>query len=107
MKNKIKAFSLVFLTSVLSISNVFAESGKTKDAVEKTIDNVVNWLTIIGGGLAVVSIVVAGLMMVWSHENEKNVSTAKDVIKWAMIGLGVILMARILTSIVSGLVVIN
>ena len=51
------------------------------------------------------AIVIAGIMMVMSHENEKNVSSAKDIIKWAMIGLGVILMANVLASIVKGLVV--
>lgn len=75
------------------------------DAVTETIDNINEWLTIVGGGLAVLSIIIAGVMMAMSNENEKNVANAKDIIKWAMIGLAVILMASVLTSIVRGFVV--
>lgn len=103
MRNKIKGAGLIALTTILPVLNVFAE--EEGDQVTKTIAEISKWLTTIGGGLAVLAIVIAGIMMVMSHENEKNVSSAKDIIKWAMIGLGVILMANVLASIVKGLVV--
>ncbi len=101
MRNKIKGVGLIALTTILPILNVFAED----DKLTKTITEINKWLTTVGGGLAVLAIVIAGIMMVMSHENEKNVSSAKDIIKWARIGLGVILMANVLASIVKGLVV--
>lgn len=102
MRNKIKGAGLIAFTTILPILNVFAAEG---DQITQTINEISTWLTTIGGGLAVLAIVIAGIMMVMSHENEKNVSSAKDIIKWAMIGLGVILMANVLASIVKGLVV--
>lgn len=102
MRNKIKGAGLIAFTTILPILNVFAEES---DQLTQTINKISTWLTTIGGGLAVLAIVIAGIMMVMSHENEKNVSSAKDIIKWAMIGLGVILMAKVLASIVKGLVV--
>lgn len=99
MKNKIKGLGLVAFTTILPTSIIFA------DAITETIDKIVTWLSTIGGGLAVLSIVIAGVMMVMSNENEKNVANAKEIIKWSMIGLAIILMANVLTSIVSELVV--
>lgn len=103
MRNKIKGAGLIAFTTILPILNVFAE--EEGNQITQTINEISTWLTTIGGGLAVLAIVIAGIMMVMSHENEKNVSSAKDIIKWAMIGLGVILMANVLASIVKGLVV--
>jgi len=99
MKNKIKGLGLVAFTTILPTSIIFA------DAITETIDEIVTWLSTIGGGLAVLSIVIAGVMMVMSNENEKNVANAKEIIKWSMIGLAIILMANVLTSIVRQLVV--
>lgn len=99
MKNKIKGLGLVAFTTILPTSIIFA------DAITATIDEIVTWLSTIGGGLAVLSIVIAGVMTVMSNENEKNVANAKEIIKWSMIGLAIILMANVLTSIVRQLVV--
>lgn len=99
MNNKIKGLGLFMVSTFIPVFVTFA------DAVTETIDNINEWLTIVGGGLAVLSIIIAGVMMAMSNENEKNVANAKDIIKWAMIGLAVILMASVLTSIVRGFVV--
>lgn len=99
MKNKIKGLSLLAISTFIPVFVIFA------DEVTETIKNVNTWLTTVGGSLAVLAIIIAGVMMVMSNENEKNISSAKDIIKWAMIGLAVILMANVLTGIVQGLVI--
>ena len=99
MNNKSNGLGLFIVSTFIPVFVTFA------DAVTETIDNINKWLTTVGGGLAVLSIIIAGVMMVMSNENEKNVANAKDIIKWAMIGLAVILMANVLTSIVRGFVV--
>ncbi|HOI60236.1 MAG TPA: pilin [Candidatus Pacearchaeota archaeon] len=100
MNNKIKGLGLVAISAFIPVFATFAE-----DAITETIKNINIWLTTVGGGLAVLSIIIAGVLMVLSNENEKNVANAKNIIKWAMIGLGIILMANVLTTIVRGLVV--
>ena len=42
-------------------------------------------------------------MMTLAYENEENVKNAKNIIKWSMIGLLVILMAKALSAIVEEL----
>lgn len=74
------------------------------DEVTETIQNVVSWLTMVGGGLAILAIVIAGIFMVVSAENPDNVDRAKKIILWASIGLIIILLANALTSIVESLV---
>lgn len=94
MKNKIKG---LVVTSFLPFV-VFA------DAITSTIDNVVTWISTVGGGLAVLFIVIAGVMMVTSSESADNVKKAQDIIKWAAIGLVIILLANAITSIVKNFV---
>jgi len=98
MKNKIKGLSLVALTTILPMFITFA------DEITDTIDSVINWLTTVGGGLAVLFIVIAGVMMITSNENADNVKKAGQIIKWAGIGLAIILLARAITGIVKGFV---
>lgn len=94
MKNKIKG---LLVASFLPYF-VFA------DAITDTISNVVEWLSAVGGGLAVLFIVIAGIMMVSSNESADNVKKAQEMIKWAAIGLVIILLANAITSIVKNFV---
>ncbi|MDD4333792.1 MAG: TrbC/VirB2 family protein [Candidatus Pacebacteria bacterium] len=94
MKNKIKGLVVAsFLPFV-----VFA------DAITSTIDNVVKWISTVGGGLAVLFIVIAGVMMVTSSESADNVKKAQDIIKWAAVGLIIILLANAIKAIIESLV---
>ncbi|MDD3919435.1 MAG: pilin [Candidatus Pacebacteria bacterium] len=98
MNNKIKGLSLLAVATVLPSTIVLA------DAVTSTISNIVTWISTVGGALAVLAIVIAGVMMVASQDNADNVKNARDIIKWAMIGLVIILMANALANIVNSLV---
>ncbi|MDD3032499.1 MAG: pilin [Candidatus Pacebacteria bacterium] len=98
MNNKIKGLSLLAVATVLPSTIVLA------DAVTNTISNIVTWISTVGGALAVLAIVIAGVMMVASQDNADNVKNARDIIKWAMIGLVIILMANALANIVNSLV---
>ncbi|MDD4661800.1 MAG: pilin [Candidatus Pacebacteria bacterium] len=96
MNNKIKGVILTGLTFLPIVA--FA------DEVTDTLKNVTTWLSTVGGGLAVLFIVVAGIMMVSSSENADNVKKAQDIIKWAMVGLVIILLANAVTGIVTNFV---
>jgi len=101
MKNKIKGLLIIASTAVVPTLSVCA----AKDKISETIVKITDLLTTIGGVLAILGFVVAGLMMTLAFENEENVKTAKNIIKWSMIGLLVILMAKALSAIVEGVVV--
>lgn len=98
MNNKTKGLGLLAVATVLPSTIVLA------DAVTSTISNIVTWISTVGGALAVLAIVIAGVMMVASQDNSDNVKNARDIIKWAMIGLVIILMANALANIVNSLV---
>lgn len=100
MKNKIKGLSLLAVTTVMPITMVLAED----DKIVTTIQNIVTWISTVGGALAVLAIVIAGVMMVASQEDTSNVEKARGIIKWAIIGLIIILMANALANIVNSLV---
>lgn len=102
MKNKIKGLLIIASTALLPIVSVLAADDSND--IADTIKEIRELLTVIGGALAILGFVVAGLMMTISYEDEKNVQTAKSIIKWSMIGLVVILMATALDSIVRGVV---
>lgn len=101
MKNKIKGLLIIASTAVVPTLSVCAAESN----ISKTIDKITDLLTTIGGVLAILGFVVAGLMMTISYESEENVKKAKDIIKWSMVGLAVVLMAKALSAIVEGVVV--
>lgn len=101
MKNKIKGLLIIASTAVVPTLSVCAEESN----ISKTIVKITDLLTTIGGVLATLGFVVAGLMMTISYESEENVKKAKDIIKWSMVGLAVVLMAKALSAIVEGVVV--
>lgn len=102
MKNKIKGLLIIASTAVVPVLNVFAT--EENNSIADTIKEIRELLTVIGGALAILGFVVAGLMMTLAYENEENVKNAKNIIKWSMIGLLVILLATTLDSIVRGVV---
>ena len=74
--------------------------GSSESSVSKIIEQVVNLLTFIIGTAAVVIIVVAGLMYVVSGGNPQNTARAKDAIIYAVVGLIVTVMARLVVNFV-------
>jgi len=98
MNNKIKGAGLLAIATVLPSTIIFA------DAITDTIKNIVTWISTVGGSLAVLAIVIAGVYMINSQDNASNVENARAIIKWAIIGLIIILMANALANIVNGLV---
>lgn len=99
-KNNLKVISFGILASFLAPFLAFAAG----DAVTDTIQNIVNWLTMVGGGLAVLVIVVAGFMIIMANGDPGNVEKGKKMILYAAAGLIIILMARALTSIIENFV---
>ncbi|MFA5208168.1 MAG: hypothetical protein WC428_05950 [Candidatus Paceibacterota bacterium] len=74
------------------------------DAVTDTIENITDWIVSISIGLATLMYIVGGFLWMSDAGNVERVKTAKNIIMSTTIGLIVILMAKGMISIVSGLV---
>ena len=62
----------------------------TADAI---VSNIVSTLLIVSGAASVVVIVIAGIMYTTSAGNEKRITTAKDAILYAVVGLIISILA--------------
>lgn len=69
-------------------------------SVEKTIQTVVNLLSIIVGVAAIIMIIVGGLKYILSSGDSGNVNSAKNTILYAVIGLVVVLLAQVIVRFV-------
>ena len=67
---------------------------QTGTAVIDLIINITNWMFVGFMLLAVIFLVLAGLQFITSQGDPTNVSKAKWKIFWAVIGIGVALLAR-------------
>ncbi|MFZ3057512.1 MAG: hypothetical protein WA092_00460 [Minisyncoccales bacterium] len=74
------------------------------DSVTDTIENITDWIVSISLGLATLMYIVGGFLWMSDAGNTERVKTAKSIIMSTTIGLVVILMAKGMISIVSGLV---
>lgn len=69
-------------------------------SVEQTIQNVVNVITFLAGGIAVIMIVIGGLRYVLSNGEQAQLTSAKNTIIYACVGLVVIIVAYAIVSFV-------
>ncbi len=98
---KIKQILIIYLLFVFPLAFALAQYD---DAITQTIKNITNYISFLAGLLAVLFVVVGGVMFSTAGGNDKQVGTAKEMIKYAAIGLAVVLVAQGITSIVRSLV---
>jgi hypothetical protein len=53
----------------------------------------VTWVAIIGGFLAFIAIIIGGFKYIMARGDPKAVSSAQSTITWAVVGLGIIIVA--------------
>lgn len=63
----------------------------------------ITWVLLLVGGLAVLFLIWGGLQYVTSSGNKDKAEAAKQTITYAVIGLIVIVLARVIVSLVTGL----
>ena len=68
--------------------------------VENTIKDVINLLSLVGGALAVIMLIVGGLRYVLSAGNPETTKAAKNTIIYALVGLVIIAVAQIIVQFV-------
>lgn len=77
--------------------NCKAAPGKT---LTDTIRTIINLLSVIGGVLAVIFIIVGGLKYITSAGKQENVASAKNTLVYAVIGLIVVALSQIIVRFV-------
>lgn len=71
-------------------------------AVDRTVTNVINILFYVIGIIAVIMIIIGGIKYVTSNGDSSSISSAKNTILYAVIGLVVALMAYAIVNFVIG-----
>lgn len=68
--------------------------------VNSTLENAVNLLSVVVGVISVIMIIIGGLKYITSGGDSSKVSSAKDTILYAVIGLVVVAMAQVIVRFV-------
>lgn len=68
--------------------------------VDSTIKNVINIISIVVGVIAVIMIIIGGLKYITSAGDSSKVSSAKDTILYAVIGLVIVALAQVIVRFV-------
>jgi hypothetical protein len=74
------------------------------DDISDIIYNIVDWLVGVGAAVTVLMFVWGGFTFATASGDEKKVTQGREVLKWAVIGLLVILSAYAIESVVQGFV---
>jgi hypothetical protein len=95
MKN-IKKISLLLVASFLSVGNALADTGYTypqvglpdnPGGIAGILTNVLNWLLLVIGVVAVIAFVISGLQYMISAGDEKDMETAKLNLTYSILGI--------------------
>lgn len=76
------------------------DPGAAGTSVERIIKTVINLLSLIVGVVAVIMIIIGGLKYITSSGDSNNVSSAKNTILYAVIGLVVVVLAQVIVRFV-------
>jgi cytochrome bd-type quinol oxidase subunit 2 len=77
-----------------------ANAGQAEDAVNNIIKQVINIFSIVVGVISVIMIIIGGLKYITSGGESGNVTSAKNTILYAVIGLVVVALAQIIVRFV-------
>ncbi|GMX58928.1 MAG: hypothetical protein MCSN_5820 [Candidatus Microsyncoccus archaeolyticus] len=95
-------FFLVAPLFIVSAQEVMTDSCET-DAVCSAIVKITEYITMLGGVVVALFIILGGFLYATGGGNEKQVSTAKSMITCAIIGMVIILASNIIVTTVKNL----
>jgi len=72
--------------------------------LEEAVNNILNFLFFLALALAVIMILYAAFLLMTSHGNDKQVTKAKTIMTWTILALAIILLAKGLSSAISGII---
>lgn len=84
----------------LSNNDKTCESAKAGDTLDKRVQFIVNLLTIVVGIAAVILIIVNGLKFITSNGDSNSITSAKQGIIYAIVGLIIVALAQVIVRFV-------
>jgi cytochrome bd-type quinol oxidase subunit 2 len=94
---------VTFTTDTTACANADeTQPGGANDKVNKTITLVINIFSIVVGIVAVIMIVLGGLKYITSSGDSNNITSAKNTILYAIVGLVVVALAQFIVRFVLG-----
>lgn len=108
MKKVINATGIAILSLfpafALAIDDVVIRDPKPgADSLKEIIGLVTDWIVLLVGGIAVLFIIWAGIQYVTSSGNKDRAEQAKQTLTYAVLGLIVIVLAKVILSLAVGL----
>jgi len=106
-----KLFNAACIT-ILSLSPAFAlavgdvvikDPKSDADTLKEIIGLVTDWIVLLVGGIAVLFIIWGGILYVTSSGNKDRAEQAKQTLTYAVLGLIVIVLAKVILSLAVGL----
>ena len=95
--------SAVLMTSLLSVSPVFAKSTGGVSQIQTFIESIIQVMITLAGLVAVGFFVYGGFGYITSSGNPESLDRSKKTILYSAIGLAIVLGAFVLTRVVTGL----
>jgi len=71
-------------------------TGLPDNTVAPVIENVMNWLLIAIGSIAIIAFVISGMQYLLSAGDQNMIETAKRNMKWSIVGVVVALMGMVI-----------
>lgn len=98
----INAIRVALLHNNGTFANCVTEECATADDL---ITNLIQWVVGIGGAVAAAFVVGGGIMYITSAGDPNRLQTAKNIIKYALIGLVIVALAEVITGFMSNIIV--
>ena len=101
--------SLVFLFLTLNSSTVIADNGEGYieipnpvrfDSINEFLTELTNLLIQLGVALVVFMVMLGGAFYMFGGANPQNIEKGKNIIKWTVLGLFVVLLARAILALI-------
>jgi len=104
---------MVFLLPDFAVASTFgdgradlddatSQSGFAYAEPTSVLQRAINYLLSFVGALAILAIIIAGMRLIIGTGNEQQAETAKSILKWAIIGLIIVMFAWVIIRVVLG-----
>lgn len=78
------------------------DTGPDLTTVSALVDNISNWLLFLAVVAAIIMIIIGAYYYIFSFGDANKATKGKTIVLWAVIGMVVVIMARVIVSVVSG-----
>lgn len=80
------------------------DTGPDLNTVGALIDNISNWLLFLAVAAAIIMIIIGAYYYIFSFGDANKATKGKTIVLWAVVGMAVVIMARVIVNVVTGFV---